>query len=183
MDKLKAHYIFIISFISLILMFLLFEDFNNNLRYFEMFFVILISHYLVKYFAFKLGTIDKQNKEFNLLLETVIPFLSIYVVIICFLNQFNLITNLEAVVVFLLGDLLIYMGNFMPKIKRNLIIGVRTKKTLSSDDAWLLVHRFGGKVSVITGIIMIITSLFNPFIGIVIFIMSFFITLIYVYKI
>ncbi|MBR5517377.1 MAG: SdpI family protein [Firmicutes bacterium] len=55
----------------------------------------------------------------------------------------------------ILGAIQIVLGVFMPKMKRNSYYGLRNKWTMANDNVWQKSHRFGGKVSVICGIIMI----------------------------
>jgi len=60
----------------------------------------------------------------------------------------------------------------MPKFKHNYFVGIRTSWTLASEDVWYKTHRFGGKVWVAAGLLLI-TSLFFGVTGkAVIFIIS-----------
>ncbi|MBQ4425109.1 MAG: SdpI family protein [Lachnospiraceae bacterium] len=61
-----------------------------------------------------------------------------------------------------LGVLLVVMGNFMPKARKNAVFGIRTSWSLSSDSVWQKSQRFGGIVTVIGGLVLIILSLFVP---------------------
>jgi len=54
----------------------------------------------------------------------------------------------------LVGLLFIIIGNYMGKIKSNWFIGIRTPWTLSSEEVWNKTHRFGGKVFILGGILM-----------------------------
>ena len=56
---------------------------------------------------------------------------------------------------FLVGVLFILIGNYMGKIKMNWFMGIRTPWTLSSEEVWNKTHRFGGKVFILGGILMI----------------------------
>lgn len=49
--------------------------------------------------------------------------------------------------------LLIIMGNFMPKLRSNYFIGIRTPWALSSEENWKKTHRLGGKVFMICGLL------------------------------
>ncbi|MFH1822383.1 MAG: SdpI family protein [Patescibacteria group bacterium] len=55
----------------------------------------------------------------------------------------------------LVGLLFIIIGNYLGKIKPNWFIGIRTPWTLSSEEVWNKTHRFGGKIFILGGIIMI----------------------------
>lgn len=53
----------------------------------------------------------------------------------------------------------IFIGNYLPKTKRNYTVGIKLPWTLDSDYVWDKTHKFGGKVLVIGGIIGLVTSL------------------------
>jgi uncharacterized membrane protein len=46
----------------------------------------------------------------------------------------------------------IVIGNILPKLKQNGLVGIRTPWTLASENNWYKTHRIGGKIAVITGI-------------------------------
>ncbi|QUH26232.1 SdpI family protein [Serpentinicella alkaliphila] len=60
--------------------------------------------------------------------------------------------------------LLMLIGNYLPKSKQNLILGIRTKWTLSNEEVWFLTHRFAAKIIIVFGFFSIIVSLLisNP---------------------
>ena len=55
-----------------------------------------------------------------------------------------------------LGLLLIVIGNFLGKVRRNFFLGIRTPWTLASDEVWLRTHRLGGKTFVFGGVLVIV---------------------------
>ncbi|MEW5323478.1 SdpI family protein [Geobacillus thermoleovorans] len=55
------------------------------------------------------------------------------------------------------GALFIVLGNYMPKIKHNYFVGIRTPWTLESETVWNKTHRFGGKVFIAMGILSMLT--------------------------
>lgn len=59
----------------------------------------------------------------------------------------------------LLGFAVIVIGNVAPKAKMNSVLGLRTKWSMSSEDAWKKSQRFGGYSAIITGLVMVILSL------------------------
>lgn len=61
-----------------------------------------------------------------------------------------------------IGVILVVLGNIMPKMRRNSMIGLRTKWSMANDNVWQKSQRFGGIASVIAGLIMIILALFLP---------------------
>ncbi len=62
----------------------------------------------------------------------------------------------------MLGILFIFMGNYMPKIKQNSTLGIKVFWALSNEENWNKTHRFGGKVMVIGGFILLLSA-FLPF--------------------
>ena len=58
----------------------------------------------------------------------------------------------------LTGALFVMIGNVMPRLRRNHIAGFRTRATLSSDRIWARVHRVGGAIMVVTGILMALAA-------------------------
>lgn len=58
------------------------------------------------------------------------------------------------------GALLIFLGNIMPKARRNAIFGVRTEWSMANDTVWQKTQRFGGIVSVISGLVLILLAPF-----------------------
>ncbi|MFA6306542.1 MAG: SdpI family protein [Patescibacteria group bacterium] len=61
----------------------------------------------------------------------------------------------------LIGLLFIVIGNYMAKIKRNWFMGIRTPWTMSSEEVWNKTHRFGGKMFILAGLLMI-AEIFLP---------------------
>jgi uncharacterized membrane protein len=55
----------------------------------------------------------------------------------------------------LIGLLFIIMGNYLAKLKLNWFIGIRTPWTLSSEEVWNKTHRFGGKMFILAGLLLI----------------------------
>jgi hypothetical protein len=51
----------------------------------------------------------------------------------------------------IVGVFLILTGNELPRLRPNLVWGIRTPQTLASEDVWKRVHRLGGYVRVVMG--------------------------------
>ncbi|HEX7595787.1 MAG TPA: SdpI family protein [Gemmatimonadaceae bacterium] len=66
---------------------------------------------------------------------------------------------MERVVPIGVGALFVVIGNFLPQARPNWFVGIRTPWTLSSDRVWEKTHRFGGRVFVASGIVVIFTGL------------------------
>jgi uncharacterized membrane protein len=61
-----------------------------------------------------------------------------------------------------LGVVLVVLGNYLPKLRSNFFMGIRTPWTLSSEEVWYQTHRVGGRVMVAGGLLVLLGS-FLPF--------------------
>lgn len=61
-----------------------------------------------------------------------------------------------------IGIVLVVLGNFMPKISRNKLFGLRTAWTLSSDTVWQKSNRFSGICGVVCGLLMVLFAAVLP---------------------
>ncbi len=61
-----------------------------------------------------------------------------------------------------LGLFFIFMGNIMPKLRRNHIAGIRLPWTMTDDEVWRKVHYYAGFEVVIVGVLTIILAVIFP---------------------
>lgn len=59
-----------------------------------------------------------------------------------------------------IGIFHVVSGNIMPKLRRNSLIGIRTKWSMENDVVWQKTQRFMGISSVALGLILIVASIF-----------------------
>ena len=64
----------------------------------------------------------------------------------------------------LMGVLIIYISNLMPKVKQNSVLGIRTTATLKNETVWRKTHKFAGYMGVISGGIIIVFGIMCFFI-------------------
>lgn len=88
----------------------------------------------------------------------------------------------------LCGVLFIVIGNFMPKTKKNPVAGVRVKWSMYNDTTWMKSNRFGAVSLIVTGVLIVVTSVFVAqnvalFCMIAYIIVDMFVTLIYSYRV
>ncbi len=86
-------------------------------------------------------------------------------VLLLFFALILLITNLSAIgysinisiyIPLMIGLLFIILGKYMSKIKMNWFMGIRTPWTLSSEEVWNKTHSFGGKLFMLSGLLIAI---------------------------
>ena len=51
------------------------------------------------------------------------------------------------------------LGNYLPVLKQNPWVGIRTPGTLKSERKWQIAHRFGGKVFLVGGVLLVLLGL------------------------
>lgn len=73
-------------------------------------------------------------------------------------NLQTMAIDINAVIGVVFGLVFIVLGKLMPKCKRNSVLGLRTTWSMKNDVAWDKSQRWGGLMSVIIGIIIIIST-------------------------
>ncbi|NJJ42242.1 SdpI family protein [Paenibacillus apii] len=62
------------------------------------------------------------------------------------------------VAIIVLGAALLVIGNYMPQVKDNYFLGVKTPWTLASPEVWRRTHRLAGALWAVAGIVIIISA-------------------------
>ena len=103
---------------------------------------------------------DKKNKgtKAHNMIYYIVPAISLFTNAMVYSAAFEKSWDFIALVPVLLGVLFIVMGNLMPKVRQNSTLGFKFKWTLESEENWNATHRFGGKVMVIAGFIVMFTA-------------------------
>lgn len=63
--------------------------------------------------------------------------------------------EMRQVILCLIGLTFVGLGNYLPKVRPNWFVGIRTPWSLSSDAVWRGTHRLGGRTMVLGGLIMV----------------------------
>ncbi|MGH7565276.1 MAG: SdpI family protein, partial [Gemmatimonadota bacterium] len=61
-----------------------------------------------------------------------------------------------------MGLLFVGLGNYLPRLRSNWWMGIRTPWTLDSEAVWRETHRVGGWTFVAAGLVLILAGLFVP---------------------
>ena len=70
--------------------------------------------------------------------------------------------HLNALVAAEVGIALLLIGNYLPKVKSNWFVGVRTPWTLSSESSWRRTHGLAGWLFKVGGVVTVATALAFP---------------------
>lgn len=143
--------------------------FNNKIDGYSSKFTALITTPLLLIFlnifsCFMLDN-DPKNKDKNNFVITIgkatIPLVMLITFVISVFYGLGKKINVMVIISIFVGFLLILIGNYLPKTKRNYTVGIKLPWTLNSDENWNKTHRLAGYFFILGGIFF----LFTPFIG------------------
>lgn len=104
---------------------------------------------------------DPRNKKQNNFVMTIskltLPLLMLVIYIITIMSGFGREVKVSTILPIFIGLLIISIGNYLPKIKRNYTMGIKLPWTLNSDENWRRTHRLGGICFVIIGLSLILS--------------------------
>lgn len=110
--------------------------------------------------CFFLSLLDKKSRQQNAnalkIVLWIIPVISVYANAVIYATAFGLKFNIFKIMALIFGVLFVCIGNYLPKFSRNRTAGIKIYWTLRSDDNWNKTHRFGGKIWVIGGLLLMI---------------------------
>ena len=124
-------------------------------------FIHLILHFVCLLFT----SLDKKQKEQNQkalgMIFWILPVISLFTNGIMYRAAFGKEFDLTFFMPALLGVMFIFIGNYLPKVKQNRTLGIKISWALNNEENWNKTHRFGGKVWVVGGLILLL-SIFLP---------------------
>lgn len=95
----------------------------------------------------------------------IIPILSLIINCLTYAVALGMNLDMGIAVSLLVGILFIILGNYMPKLQQNYTVGIRIPWTLNSAENWSRTHRLGGKMFILGGFLLIITSFLGSVAG------------------
>lgn len=122
--------------------------------------------YIKFYSASNTENVEKAKSNINVLYIVAMAVMSALGILQCvflimaFTKSENLSidTDIFFIINCVLSIVYIVIGNFMPKVKCNSVVGVRTSWTMKNDKAWYVANRNSGIALVIAGVLSIIES-------------------------
>ena len=97
----------------------------------------------------------------------IIPVLSLILVPVMLYSAMGVSFDMGRIVCSILGIMFIIIGNYLPKCRRNGVVGIKIPWTLSSDENWDKTHRFAGFVWIVCGGLAIVGGWTKPVVVIV----------------
>jgi len=108
---------------------------------------------LLPYFDPKKERYEQFAKVYHVF-KNILLALFVIIFFITSLNGLGYNLPVGVIIPFLIGLLFIVLGNYMGKIKMNWFVGIRTPWTMSSEEVWNKTHRFGGKMFILAGLLL-----------------------------
>ncbi len=104
------------------------------------------------------GNVAKSKKALYPLLNGIAAFMLFMQIVFIWLVRTGASKVDSHLILIGVGLLFIFIGNYLPTIKRNFFVGIRTPWTLASDEVWRDTHRIGGWGFVLLGLWTIIVG-------------------------
>ncbi|MBQ1270530.1 MAG: SdpI family protein [Clostridia bacterium] len=120
---------------------------------------LLPAHWLCLFITSRDPGNRDQTKKAVKIVYWIMPVISVVISAVMYAIVFDIEFGMDRIMPFGFGLMFAVMGNYLPKIKQNYTLGIKLTWTVNNEDNWNATHRFGGKVWVIGGILMIISGL------------------------
>ncbi len=125
------------------------------------FFIMLAAHWICLFFTSKDAANKNQNRKITGMVFWIMPILSIFAGGLVYSAALGMEMNPGVYMIPYTGILFIFIGNYLPKCRQNSTIGIKISWTLKNEENWNATHRFGGKVWVAGGFVLLLT-MFMP---------------------
>jgi uncharacterized membrane protein len=141
---------------------------------------IYVLMWFVPYLDPQRANLMRSKQVYAIALELVAGLMTIV-----FLGQlyaaFNQSLPMASIVEVATGVMLVVIGNYMGRVKRNWTMGVRTRWTLSDDTVWAKTNRLGGRLFIVAGVLAIVGAFMPPLVSVALIIAPLFVILPVVY--
>ena len=104
---------------------------------------------------------QNANKTIKLIGKCIIPITSCMFFPISLLYAMGYEVPVHIIVPCFVGILFVVMGNYLPKSKQSYTVGIKLPWTLANENNWNKTHRLAGILFVISGIVIIGSTLMN----------------------
>lgn len=122
--------------------------------------ILFILNLIVIFVKYNDPKIKNVPKKLLKILLFIIPFMSLVMVSFTIFISLGYNLRIQVIMPILISVIFILIGNYLPKCKRNYTVGIRLPWTLHNDNVWIKTHRLGGFLFVITGVLILFTSIF-----------------------
>lgn len=114
----------------------------------------------------------QEFQKVYVIFKTILIFAMFLVFLFSGLYNLGFNIKIQYIIPTIIGLLMIILGNYMGKLKRNWFVGIKTPWTLSSETVWNKTHRMGGYAFILFGLLIFITPLLPKALGLIAFILG-----------
>ena len=140
--------------------------------------LMLLMHWLILFLMIKDPKSSNISSKIQLLIYWIIPFVSCLSMISIYGASLGYSMMSGILAQFFMGAVMIVIGNYLPKTRRNYIIGIRLPWTLENDENWSKTHRLAGKIWVLGGLLLFLNAFVQLYVYWVFFLTFFLVVLI-----
>ncbi|MGN0773274.1 MAG: SdpI family protein [Candidatus Ventricola sp.] len=107
------------------------------------------------------SNIQMQNisSRVKILMLLIIPAASLLATVLCYGYALGAPFAIDRIVWVFVGVVFALVGNYLPKMRRSTIAGIRLPWTLADEEIWNRTHRFAAPVWVLCGLLLIVCGL------------------------
>lgn len=117
--------------------------------------LLLATHWFCFWVTTKDPKAKNQNKKALGMIFWIVPCISLFSSAVTYSLALGAEFNISSIMFAGLGLMFICIGNYLPKCKHNFTLGIKTPWALASEENWNVTHRFGGRVWVIGGLLIL----------------------------
>ena len=117
--------------------------------------LILLGLHWLCIFAGKYGWTKSTGSKLGAMVLWIVPAVSLFAAVITYGYALDARLDIGLLVVVFLGALFTFTGNYMPKVTRNFVVGIKLPWTLADEDNWNRTHRFAGPIWVLGGLTLL----------------------------
>lgn len=93
----------------------------------------------------------------------IMPILSVVLHCVTYGAALGMEVRMERIMPLIMGLLFTIIGNYLPKCKQNYTIGIKLPWTLNNEENWNKTHRLAGRLWVVCGMVIMLTSFLGGF--------------------
>ncbi len=110
--------------------------------------------------------IEKQRIAFSIVVM-ICPALSLMIGAVAYLPELGFDFDIGTMMIIVMGVIFSVIGNILPKVSRNKVMGIKLPWTLKNDEVWNKTHRLGGFVWFFGGILLAVCAFLPPFVRVI----------------
>lgn len=125
--------------------------------------LVLLGLHLMCLMLSCMSNIQMQNvsSKVKILMLLIVPAVSLLVTVLSYGYALGAPFAIDRIVWVFVGVVFALVGNYLPKMRRSTITGIRLPWTLADEEIWNRTHRFAAPVWVVCGLLMIVCGLIS----------------------